>query len=156
VDAPCGQATLSDFRGLGREWSPAPGLVVIGWILTAVAAAACVTLWLTGSDPAGRLLAGVAAVGAGIAALFGTRARPRLRADADGLTVGGLTRSRHHPWPFVTNVRLLRTRRLGRETVLLEVDTVSASGDERLLLFGRLDLDADPEDVLEELRLLRP
>jgi hypothetical protein len=40
--------------------------------------------------------------------------------------------------------------------VLLEVDTVNASGDERLLVFGRLDLDADPEDVLAELRLLRP
>ena len=53
-------------------------------------------------------------------------------------------------------MRLLRTRRLGRETTLLQVDTVNAGGDERLLLFGRLDLDADPEDVLQELRLLRP
>jgi hypothetical protein len=140
----------------GREWSPAPGLVVIGWLLALAAAAWCATLWLAGADPAGRLIAGVAAVAAAVAALFGTRARPRLRADADGLTVGGMTRSRHHPWPFVKDLRLLRTRRLGRETVLLEVDTVSASGDERLLVFGRLDLDADPEDVLAELRLLRP
>jgi Bacterial PH domain len=147
---------LSDQHRAVREWSPARGLVVTGWLLALAAAAWCAALWATGADPAGRLLAGIAAVAAGIAALFGTRARPRLRADADGLTVGGLRRPRHHPWPFVKDVRLLRTRRLGRETVLLEVDTVGAGGDERLLLFGRLDLDADPEDVLEELRLLRP
>jgi hypothetical protein len=140
----------------GREWSPAIGLVVIGWLLALGAAAWCATLWLTGADPAGRLIAGVAAVAAAAAALFGSRARPRLQADAGGLTVGGIIRARHHPWPFVKDLRLLRTRRLGRDTVLLEVDTVNASGDERLLVFGRLDLDADPEDVLAELRLLRP
>jgi hypothetical protein len=139
-----------------REWSPAPGLVVIAWLLTLAAAAWCVGLWLTGADPAGRLIAGAAAVGAGIAALFGSRARPRLRADADGLTVGGLLRARHHPWPFVQDVRVLRVRRLGRESSLLEVDTVTASGDERLLVFGRLELAADPEDVAPQLRELRP
>jgi hypothetical protein len=141
---------------LTREWSPARGLVVLAWLVAVGAAVWCATLWVTGADPAGRLIAGVAAVGAGVAALFGTRARPRLRADADGLTVGGMLGSRHHPWPFVKDMRLLRTRRLGRQTVLLEVDTVSASGDEHLLVFGRLDLDADPEDVLDELRLMRP
>lgn len=147
---------MSDQVGAVREWSPARGLVVAGWFLALAAATWCAALWITGSDPAGRLLAGVAAVGAGIAALFGTRARPRLRADADGLTVGGMARPRHHPWPLVEDMRLLRTRRLGRKTTLLQVDTVNAIGDERLLLFGRLDLDADPEDVLQELRLLRP
>lgn len=130
--------------------------MVVGWLIALGAAAWCATLWVTAADPAGRLIAGIAAVGAGTAALYGTRARPRLRADADGLTVCGMIRARHYPWPFVKDVRLLRTRRLGRQTVLLEVDTVDASGDERLLVFGRLDLDADPEDVLTELRLLRP
>jgi hypothetical protein len=130
--------------------------VVVGWLLAVGAAAWLTTLWVTGADPAGRLIAGVAAVGAGIGALFGTRARPRLRADADGLTVGGMVRARHHPWPFVKDVRLLRTRRFGREAVLLEVDTVDANDGEHLLVFGRLDLDADPEDVLAELRVLRP
>jgi len=138
------------------QWSPAPGLVVLAWLLTAGAAAWCVLLWVGGADPAGRLLAAVAAVGAGTAALFGTRARPRLRADPDGLTVGGLFRSHHHPWPFVVQVRVLRTRRLGRETSLLEVDTMAADGRERLLVFGRLDLAADPEDVAPVLHGLRP
>jgi hypothetical protein len=141
---------------LTREWSPALGLVVVGWLLALAAAAWCAGLWVSGSDPAGRLISGVATLGIGIAALFGTRARPRLRADADGLTVGGMFGSRHHPWPFVKDLRLLRTRRLGRVTVLLEVETVDADGDERLLVFGRLDLAADPEDVLDQLRELRP
>ncbi|WP_233159332.1 PH domain-containing protein [Pseudonocardia sp. MH-G8] len=138
------------------EWSPAAGLVVLGWLIAVAATAWCVALWASGADPAGRLLAGVAAVGATVAALFGTRARPRLRADPDGLTVGGLLRSRHHPWPFVTEIRVLRVRRLGRETSLLEVDTEAADGSERLLVFGRLDLAADPEDVAPLLRALRP
>jgi hypothetical protein len=147
---------MSDDSGRAAEWSPAPGLVVLAWLLTVGAAAWFATLWITGADPAGRLLAGVAAAGAGLAALFGTFARPRLRADPDGLTVGGLFRSRHHPWPFVADVRVLRVRRLGRESSLLEVDTVAADGSERLLVFGRLDLAADPEDVAPRLRALRP
>jgi Bacterial PH domain len=91
-----------------------------------------------------------------VAAFFGTRARPRLRADADGLTVSGMFRTRHHPWPLVQNVRVLQVRRLGRRTSLLEIDTVSTNGDEQLLVFGRLELAADPEDVAPELLALRP
>ncbi|MHA6779428.1 PH domain-containing protein [Pseudonocardia saturnea] len=113
-------------------------------------------LTTAGADPAGRLLAGCAALALLVAALYGTRARPRLRVDADGLTVGGLLRARHHPWPLVQGVRVLRTRRFGRENSLLEIDTVTADGAERLLLFGRLDLGADPEDVAPEVMDLRP
>jgi Bacterial PH domain len=148
---------MSDHVPVGvREWSPATGLVVLAWLLAVGAAIWCVALWSTGSDPAGGLLAAVVALGAGLAALFGTRARPRLRADPDGLTVGGLLRPHHHPWPFVTDVRVLRVRRLGRESTLLEVDTVAADGTERMFVFGRLDLAADPEDVAPQVRALRP
>ncbi len=139
-----------------QEWSPASGLVIMAWLVAAGAALWCVALWWTGSDPVGGLLAAVTALGAGFAALFGTRARPRLRADPDGLTVGGLFRSRHHPWPFVTDVRVLRVRRFGRESSLLEVDTVAADGSERLLVFGRLHPPAAPEDVAPQLPALRP
>lgn len=139
-----------------REWSPAPGLVVCGWFLTVAAAAWFVALTISGSDPAGRLLAGVATIGLAVAAAFATRARPRLRADADGITVSGLFRTRHHPWPLVQNVRVLEVRRLGRRTSMLEIDTVTADGDERLLVFGRLELAADPEDVVPQLLALRP
>jgi len=138
------------------EWSPAPGLVALAWVITAAAALWTVATWLTSADPAGGLIAAVATVGAGLAALFGTRARPRLKADADGVTVGGLLGSRHHPWPLVQGVRVLRVRRLGRESSLLELDTVAADGSERLYVFGRLDLAADPEDVAPALASVRP
>ncbi len=141
---------------MSAEWAPAPGLVVLAWVVTAAAAAWTAAAWLTSADPAGGLLAAVATVGTGLAALFGTRARPRLRADADGITVGGLLHHRHHPWPLVQGVRVLRVRRLGRESSLLELDTVAADGTERLYLFGRLDLAADPEDVAPRLASVRP
>lgn len=139
-----------------REWAPAPGLIVCAWVGAVAALGWCTALWVTGADPAGRLLAGVAAAGLLVGALFGTRARPRLRVDADGLTIGGMFRSRHHPWPFVQDVRVLRVRRLGRATSLLEVDTVTAGGDERLIVLGRLDLAEDPEDVAPQVLALRP
>jgi hypothetical protein len=138
------------------EWGPTGGLVAVLWMGAAAAAAWCALLVASGSDPAGLLIAGAAAVGLLAGALYATRARPRLRADADGLTVGGLLRPRHHPWPLVQGVRLVPTRRLGREGVLLEVDTVTADGGERLLVFGRLDLGTDPRDVAPRLLDLRP
>lgn len=132
------------------------GLVVTAGVGAAAAAAWCAVLWTSDADPAGRLIAGVAAALLALAALYGIRARPRLRVDADGLTVSGLLRRRHHPWPFVTGVRVLQVRRLGRMSSLLEIDTITASGVEQLLVFGRLDLAADPEDVAPELLARRP
>ena len=138
------------------SWSPARGLVVLGWLGAAAAVAWCALLTAAGSDPAGRLLAGVAAAGLLTVSLFGTVARPRLRVDEDGITVTGLFGSRHHPWPFVRGVRVLHGRRLGLSTSLLEIDTCTLDGDERLLLFGRLDLSEDPQDVADALHARRP
>jgi hypothetical protein len=120
------------------EWAPAPGLVALAWVVTAAAAGWTAATWLTSADAAGGLIAAVATVG------------------ADGVTVGGLLGSRHHPWPLVQGVRVLRVRRLGRESSLLELDTVAADGTERLYVFGRLDLAADPEDVAPRLASVRP
>ena len=139
-----------------REWSPSPGLVVCAWLGAAVAAVGCTALLLSGADPAGQLLSGIATIGLLVGAAFGSRARPRLRADADGVTIGGMWRSRHHPWPLVRDVRVLPVRRFGLRGSLLEVDTVDPAGDERLLVFGRLDLAADPEDVAPQVLALRP
>ncbi|WP_300007266.1 PH domain-containing protein [Pseudonocardia sp.] len=147
---------MSDHDWAIRTWGPAPGLVVVLWVGAAAATAWCGLLLSAGADPAGQLIAGCAALGLLGAAVFTTRARPRLRADPDGLTVGGLRRSRHHPWPLVQEVRVLRTRRWGRVSTLLEIDTITADGGEQLLLFGRLDLNADPEDVAPVLSALRP
>lgn len=138
------------------EWGPTGGLVAVLWIGAAAATGWCALLLTSGADRPGLLLAGASAVGLLVAAVYCTRARPRLLVDADGLTVGGLLRPRHHPWPLVQGVRLVATRRLGRESTLLEVDTVTADGGERLLVFGRLDLGADPHEVASRLADLRP
>jgi hypothetical protein len=135
-------------------WSPSPGLVGLAWAGAAAAVAWCVLVAGSG-DRVGLLLAAVAAAGLGLAAVYGTRARPRLRVDASGVTVGGLGAARHHPWPEVGDVRVLTMRRLGRESTLLEIDVVGPDGNERLLVFGRLDLDDDPVDVAEAVRAVR-
>ncbi|MDN5858369.1 MAG: PH domain-containing protein [Pseudonocardia sp.] len=147
---------MSDGLCSVRRWSPAPALVTTLWIASAAAAGWTATLLATGADPPGFLIAAVTTSGLVGYAYWGTRARPRLQADADGVTVRGFGAAEHHPWPLVQGVRIVRTRRLGRETTLLEIDTVRADGTERLLLFGRLELAADPEDVLPMLLATRP
>ncbi|MHA6791922.1 PH domain-containing protein [Pseudonocardia bannensis] len=137
------------------RWSPPAVLVVLAWLGTAGAVAWFVLLLLSQADPAGRLLSGVAAVGLLVAAVFGTVARPRLAADTSGVTVRGLGAPHHHPWSRVPGVRVLRTRRFGRETPLLELDVVGEDGRERLFVFGRLDLGEDPEEVGDRLLALR-
>ncbi len=135
-----------------QEWSTPAGLVVLAWVLAAAALAWFVLLWVAGSDAPGRLLAGVAVVGLTLAALSGTRARPRLSAGPDGLTVRRLTWTLHVPWSRVDRVRVLRTRRLGREASLLELDLRTTTGNgERLVVLGRLELGEDPEDVADAL-----
>ena len=138
------------------QWSPAPALVTALWITAAVAAVWTAALWATGADAPGLLIATVTTSGLAAGAVWTTRARPRLQADPDGVTVRGYGAPQHHPWPLVQDVRIVRTRRLGRETALLEIDTTRADGTERLLLFGRLELAADPEDVLPALLATRP
>lgn len=139
-----------------EEWSARAGIVALTWVATALAAAWCTGSWVTRTDPAGGLIAGAATLGLATFAIFGTRARPRLAADADGVTIGGVLRRRHHPWPLVRGIRVLRVRRFGRESSLLEIDTSDAAGGERLYVLGRLDLGEDPEDVAAALSAHRP
>ncbi len=133
------------------RWSPSGALVGLAWLGAGAAAAWCAVLIVGHADPAGQLIAGVAAVGLVVAALFGTVARPRLAADATGITVRGLAGSRRARWCRVTGIRVLRIRRLGRETSLLEIEMLDEDGAERLLVFGRLDLGTDPVDVAAQL-----
>ncbi|WP_225978351.1 PH domain-containing protein [Gandjariella thermophila] len=133
-----------------RTWSPQPPLVALGWVLAAAALG-----WLVATpDPAGRLMAGVAAAALGLAALYGTVARPCLVADADGVEVRGLHGGRRWAWPQL-DVRVVRVRRLGREVALLELDGYDRDGVERLAVLGRLELGAHPEEVADELSALR-
>ncbi|MBL8928295.1 MAG: PH domain-containing protein [Pseudonocardia sp.] len=139
----------------GGAWSPPAGLVGMAWAGAAAAAVWCLLLVGTGDLP-GLLLAAVAAVGLALAALYGTRARPRLVVDGDGVTVGGLVGRRHLPWSQVESVRAQAVRRWGRNSVMLEMDVIDADGTERMLVFGKLDLGEDPEDVAEAVRAARP
>jgi len=139
----------------GGAWSPPAGLVGLAWVGAAVSAVWC-TLLVGTDDLPGLLLAAVATVGLTAAALHGTRARPRLRAGDDGVTVGGLAGPRHIPWAQVRGVQARAVRRLGRDSMMLEMDVVDADGTERLLVFGRLDLGEDPVDVAEAVQAARP
>jgi hypothetical protein len=104
--------------------------------------------------PPGRLLLGVAAVVLAALATQGALARPRLRADTDGVTVRGLRSTHSWPWASV-RYRLRRTSRLGRKQTTLELDGTGPDGTEQLVVLGRIDLGTDPVDVcaaLDELR----
>ncbi len=132
-----------------RTWAPQPAMVAVAWVLAAAAAG-----WAAFSDdPPGRVLLGAVALLLAAAALFATVARPRLTADHRGVSVRGFTGTRSWTWAEV-NVRVVRTRRLGRETSTLEVDAENAEPP-ALVVLGRLDLGADPEDVVEALLELR-
>jgi hypothetical protein len=132
-----------------KTWSPQPAVVALAWAL-AVAAAAWAAL---ADDPPGRVLLGTVALLLAAAGLFTSVARPRLAADHEGVAVRGLTGTRRWSWAEV-NVRLVRTRRLGRETATLEVDAENAEPPD-LVVLGRFDLGADPEEVVDELLALR-
>jgi hypothetical protein len=138
----------------GGTWSPSAGLVGVAWT-GAVAAAVWCTQLIGTADVPGLLLAAAATVGLVLAALYGTRARPRLRADGDGVAVRGLT-TRTVPWSQIRDVRAQAVRRWGRDSTMLELDVVEPDGTERLLVFGRLDLGDDPVDVAEAVRAARP
>jgi len=139
----------------GGAWSPPAALVGLGWAGTAAAAVWGALLVGTGDLP-GLLLAAIATAGLAVGAAYGTRARPRLRAGDDGVTVGNLAGTRHIPWSQVRNVQARAVRRLGRDSTMLELDVVDADGTERLLVFGRLDLGDDPVDVAKVVRAARP
>lgn len=124
-------------------------------VLIALLGAAGALLWcLAGpNDPAGRLLIGLTALALGGAGFYGLRARPRLSAGEDGIAIGGVRGQQGFGWSRVSSMRLVRTRRFGREVPTLEVETADP---ERLHVFSRLELGADPADVLDRLTALRP
>jgi hypothetical protein len=132
-----------------RTWAPKVELTALAWAAAGLAAAWAVFT----DDPPGRVLLGAVALMLAFAGLFGTVVRPRLAADAEGVTVRGLTGSRRYAWAEV-NVRLVRTRRLGRDVATVELDAEAAE-EPGLVVLGRLDLGTDPEDVVDALLELR-
>ncbi|CAL9661380.1 hypothetical protein SUDANB95_06996 [Actinosynnema sp. ALI-1.44] len=120
------------------------------WVLTAVA----LLLTVLGPDAAARLFMGTGTALVLALAAYGTFVRPRLTADDTGLTVRTLTGPRHLPWHEV-HVKLVHTRRLGREVATLELDWHRGE-DEQLYVLTPTDLGADPREVADVLHALRP
>lgn len=138
-----------------HRWSTQAYLVVIAWFGAFVALAWCV---LAASDPAGRLLIGVTAGALALAALYGTRARPRLFADRDGIRIGGLRGPESFGWSQVRDVTVVHTHRFGREVATLEIETFGPGArdiGERLHVFGRLELGVEAHEVADVLFALR-
>lgn len=131
------------------EWS-APTSAVIA---TAVAAAVFGTAAaLAGIDAPGRLILALAGTAlAGLALLAGVR-RPRLAVVRTGdhadLVVRDLRGRTAYRRQDLTQVRVTESRRLGRKHPLLEIDA-TRDGADRLLIFTRWDLGADPRDVFD-------
>jgi Bacterial PH domain len=136
---------VSPSSGQGQtQWAPptagiagcgVAGLLMAGAVLTVI------------TDPPGRVLAGLAAVGLLVFAGFSWRARPRLAITPGGLVVCGWWRRQVLTPADVTLVRITEFRRIGRKVQLLEIDTA----DDRLLVFSRWDLGTQPLAVLDAL-----
>lgn len=131
------------------RWSPRAGetaalaAVGLGLALASVAV-----------DAAGRLLVGAAALlFLGLAARDGLL-RPRLTADENGVVVRRLGGKATLPW-LQLRVAVRTTRRFGVSSRSLELDTTAGPDDTGVLvLLGRRDLGADPEQVAGQLRRL--
>ncbi|BBY94687.1 hypothetical protein MGALJ_43560 [Mycobacterium gallinarum] len=126
------------------EWSP-PTLGIaalgVGGLILAVGAVTLIT------DPPGRVLVGIAAVGLIVFASLSWRARPKLAIKNDVLVSRGLMGETELRHADIKLIRITEFRRIGRKTRLLEIDTV----DDRLLVFTRWDLGTDPLHVLDAL-----
>ncbi|MUL66991.1 hypothetical protein BOO86_21125 [Mycobacterium sp. CBMA 234] len=126
------------------QWSPpAVGIAacgVFGLLLSAVALTSV-------TDPPGRLLGGIAAVGLVVFAALSWRARPKLAITPAGLVVRGWFSTQTYTQADLKSVRITEFRRLTRKVRLLELDTT----DDRLLVFTRWDVGTDPINVLDAL-----
>ena len=126
------------------EWSP-PSLGIaalgLGGLILAGGAVTLIT------DPPGRVLVGIAAIGLIVFASLSWRARPKLAIKNDALVTRGLVGESELQRADIKLIRITEFRRIGRKTRLLEIDAV----DGRLLVFTRWDLGADPLHVLDEL-----
>jgi hypothetical protein len=133
------------------QWSPRPGETVALGAVGLGLALAVVFL-----DAPGRVLVGAGAVLLLVLVARDVVVRPRLSAGPDGVDVRSWTGGQHLPWPGL-RVRVRATRRLGLRGRTLELDTAAGPEDDGVLVvLGRRDLGADPEQVARELRALDP
>ncbi len=127
--------------------TPTPALVAValGGVALAVAA-------LVSTEAASRLLVGLAAAGLLALAALGFRQRPRLSVVPGAqprMVVRTLTGPDEYTPEQIIRARVVSYRRLGRKMPMLELD-VQRDGTDRLLIFGRWDLGANPEFVYQD------
>ena len=134
-----------------RTWAPPTGLLISGWAAVAVV----VVITLFARDAPSQLFGAVTALVTGSTTLFYSVARPRLAVDGNGVSVRGLRETRHWPWSRVHRIRVVRYRRFARDTALLELEALDADGSEQLVVLGRLDLGAHPDEVLAAIQAVR-
>ena len=126
------------------EWGPSPAGIAGCGIVGVAMAIACVTLV---TDPPGRILTGIAAVGLILFAGLSWRARPKLAITPDGLVLRGWFRTQLLRRSDIKIIRITEFRRYARKVRLLELETVSGG----LVIFSRWDLGHEPLKVLDAL-----
>ena len=125
------------------QWSPRPGEVV-----ATAAAGLGLALAVLLVDPVGRVLVGGAALLLLALAARDALLRPRLHADETGVTARRLSGVTTIGWPAV-RVRVRVQRRWGLRSRTLELE--DAGDDAVLVVLGRHELGADPQDVADAL-----
>lgn len=103
------------------------------------------------TDPPGRVLAGIAALGLILFAVVSWRARPKLAITPDGLAIRGWFRTQLLRRRDIKIIRISQFRRYARKVRLLEIETVNGG----LFVLSRWDLGTDPLDVLDSLTAAR-
>jgi hypothetical protein len=119
--------------------------------LVFVAALGALVLALTGNDPGGRLIFGLAALILAGYAIGDVVFWPRLVADGSGLRIRTPLARADIAWADVESVTADVRSRYGLRSTTLEVDAGST-----LIVFSRRALGADPETVQNLVRSLDP
>lgn len=133
---------------MDNRWGPpVAGIIAVG------AAGVVMAFWCAAlaTDPPGRILSGVAAVGLLVFAAGSWRARPRLEITAAGLVYRGWVGSETLAPADIKLIRITEFRRWGRRVRLLEIDLADEDAADRLLVLSRWDLGGDPLAVLDAL-----
>ncbi|QLL07475.1 PH domain-containing protein [Mycobacterium vicinigordonae] len=126
------------------QWAPPTAGIAgcgLAGVLMAIAAVTLVT------DPPGRVIAGIVAVGLILFAGASWRARPKLAITDDGLVLRGWFRTQLLRRDSIEIIRISEFRRHGRRIRLLEIETVGGG----LMVLSRWDLGTDPLEVLDAL-----
>jgi Zn-dependent protease with chaperone function len=124
-------------------------VMVVGGLLLGGAAV------FSSPDPAGLVLMSIAALLLVVLGAIALWVRPKL-AVIDGrlLQIRTVTGVRRYPFDEVRQAQLITYARYGRQVPHLEFDLADADAHdgERLVIFGRWDLGANPLDVADALR----